>query len=327
MIKFAEVSSTPAAPATASPDPNKPPSFTVRKQGSVGHLVPGHARNASIYDPEEGPPYHDYIHGKNQESLPQGRVLHPHVDVSDAKPPTKIQEKKASRYALNGQYPLDQYDHVKMASAYFDEWWKKMPWEDRHEYAVNLCKRASELGIQTSETAQKYGAESLASVEEIKIAFDARRMVLTEPKVAQVLGELEELVLGIKTSGEEKIATVVEGGTIDRRALLAQVLSEFDKMAGISHLYDSDIADPCFSLYGVEKVAAFSETIGNQTVTADDLEYIGANRIHLVRGTFGDDMATEFKKDPVGIYKSLPVSSRKVLANLAKSQNTHDPVI
>ena len=88
-----------------------------------------------------------------QKGAPQGKALKPHVDVSGQEPPTLVHEKKAQHYALPSMetYPLDGYDQVEKAAAYFEEWGKRMPPEMRHEYCVNLVKRASALGIPVSE--------------------------------------------------------------------------------------------------------------------------------------------------------------------------------
>lgn len=328
MIKFAEISNTSLAPAAGPTRPAAAPKAVIRKMGGMGHLVhDGHPKAEGVYEPEEGPGCHDYVHGENVKKLPQMKLMTPHVDVTAQEPPTKMREKKASVTALPGQYPLDSYEQVKAASVYFDEWKDHFSIEDRRTYAINMVKRANELGIPVSDIARKYGAETLAPVEELKVAFAARRALLSDAGAIETLNDLERLVLQVR-EGVDNGVKVAAMGHVMTPEVLSETLGQFDQQTGLAFYYETKyVPDPFFSVYGVEKTAAFSETIGNQTVTADDLEFLAKNRIHLVKGTFDLEMAKEFKTDPVGIYKSLPVAQRKILANLAKSMNSSDPVV
>ena len=316
MIKFAELSNTHTMPASAPPDPSTQSTKAVVQKktaqvpshdGMHSHLVPGHKgedpdKSTDLIFDDGGTP------GTQLKSLPQQKLMKPHVDVTAQEPPTVIHEKKASVYAMKNRYPLDSYAQVKQASAYFDEWWKAMPFEDRHEYAVNMVKRADELGITVSDTARKYGSEKYASSTESSICLDARRILLQDEKHLQLL---------------DKVAA--QRGTIPVDDF-CELVSAFDKTAGLDHHYDRDVPDPYLTTYGWEKKAEFSEVIGNQMVTADDLKFLAANRIMLVKGTFDKDLAEEFKKDPVGIYKSLPMEQRKVFATMARANAAHDPL-
>lgn len=328
MIKFAEISNTSLAPVAGPTRPAATSKAVIRKMGGIGHLVrDGHPKAEGVYEPEEGPACNDYVHGKNVDKLPQMRLMTPHVDVTAQEPPTKMQEKKASVTALPGKYPLDSYMQVKAAAAYFEEWKDHFSIEDRRTFALNMVKRAEELGIPVSDIAKKYGSETLAPVEELKFAFATRRALLTDAESLKVLNDLEDLVLQVK-EGSATGVKVAAMGHVMTPEVLTETLSTFDQQTGLAFYYETKyVPDPFFSVYGLEKKAAFSETIGNQTVTADDLEFLAKNRIHLVKGTFDLEMAKEFKDDPVGIYKSLPVAQRKILANLAKSMNSSDPVV
>lgn len=286
MIKFAEVSGTGAAPAFPSTETTTPlPSKAVVRKTAMA----------------------------------------PHVDVTGREAPSGVsEEKRASRYALRGRYPLDRLDHVKQASAYFEEWWKQLLPEDRHEYAVNLVKRASELGVPVSPLAQKYGSETFASAESLKTAFIMRRNLLDEEgktKHAAMLDALEQLTVDAALSGEKVAAW---RGVPAGPAFFATVLEEFDKQAGLDRFYDSHVPDAYLSIFGDTKTAEFSETLGNLTVTATMLGSLARKGKQKVRDVFGEDLAKEFVSDPVGIYKSLPVEQRKVLGNLASSVSESD---
>lgn len=309
MSKQAELSNTDTMPAEeADQSPEKTKAVVNKKTAAprMGHLVSGKDRHRG----EDATPAETNVdvHKKmHPGSLPQMHLMAPHVDVAGFEPPKKLQVKKAQHYAIGDRYPLDSYEQVKAASAYFDEFGKRMNPADRREYCTNLVKRASALGISISDEARKYGSESFAPEEEIKVALDARRTLLDDKKLVTAL---------------DKLASV--RGQMDPE-FFCMTLSEFDKTAGLDFLYDRDVPDPFFSTYGFEKEATFSEVIGNIRVTEADLEYLAMKRLPLVKGTFSEDLAEKFRKNPVSTFKALPLAQRRVLANMAREQHAGAP--
>lgn len=240
-----------------------------------------------------------HVKGEQPKSNPQAKVLHPHVDVSHCEPPTKHLAKTAHLYALNGRYPLDTYAQVKQASAYFDEYGKHLQPEERREYCLNLVKRAEALGIPLKYNIMKYGGEEFAPEAEIKLAYEMRQRLIIEDGHVQMLNALFE--------------KRAEYGA----ELFCDTLAEFDKLAGLNYSYDKDLVDPYFSTYGVKVAEEFSEIIGNDMVTACDLERAARVGAKALRSTFGEDFTVEFQKDPVGIFKSLPRDQKKIIMRMA----------
>jgi len=311
-FKGAEVNGTTTAPmeepGKLSPTPSK---TTINKTARVGHLV-----SASKSDHEEMLQENSAIAGEGPKSLPQAKHLQPTVDVTNAKPPTYVTEKKASKYALPSlsRYPLDSYAQVKAAGSYFGEYYKFFAPEERREYAVNLVKQASAMAIDIPDIAHKYGAEGLAPETEIKIAFDARRAELQAyPDVLRVLDAVEDVIL---TQGGSKLASLALH-PVEACALL----SEFDKDTGLNRSYDKTIPDPYFSIFGNEKIASkssWSDIIGNDMITYADLKRLAHVGTHTVRDTFGEDFQEEFRKDPIGVYESLPRDQKKMVIHMAQ---------
>ena len=308
-FKGAEVNGTMTAPmeepGKLSPTPSK---TTINKTARVGHLV-----SASKSDHEEMLQENSAIAGEGPKSLPQAKHLHPTVDVTNAKPPTYVTEKKANLYALPGRYPIDSYAQVKAASAYFGEHYKLFAPEERREYAVNLMKQASAMAIDVPDIARKYGAQGLAPEFEIKIAFDARRSELQAyPDVLRVLDAVEDVIL---TQGGAKLASLALH-PVEACALL----SEFDKDTGLNRSYDKTIPDPYLSIFGEKTAskAAWSDIIGNDMITYSDLKRLAHVGTHTVRDTFGEDFQEEFRKDPIGVYESLPRDQKKMVIHMAQ---------
>lgn len=225
--------------------------------------------------------------------------MSPHVDVSTKEASVQYVEKKASLYALEDRYPLDSYVQVKEATAYFEEYGMRLSPEQRHEYCMNLVKRANDLSIELPIDVRKYGSETYAPEAEIKVAFDIRRNVLLDPAEKLILAELEE-----------------KRAMLDPE-LFCLTLSEFDKTAGLDHHYDSYVPDPFYSTYGVKEAEEYIFVDGNDRVNGYELELLGTTRFSSLAATFGQDFAKEFQKDPVGIFKSMPVVQKKMIIHMA----------
>jgi hypothetical protein len=225
--------------------------------------------------------------------------LEPHVDVTGIDT-SRVIEKRALRYAVGGKYwPLDSYTQVKLASEYFDERSREFSPEIRREYCANMVKRANELGIAVSDTARKYGSPTYAPEAEIKVACDMRR------------GYLEEKELAMLDSLLEKRASIDP-------EVFCEVLSGIDKLGQIDWLYGRQIIDPYYSTYGFEKRAENDVWIdGNDYVTKQQIEEFGATGHTTVTASYGQEFATEFQKDPWGVFSSLPVDQKRRFGRMA----------
>lgn len=229
--------------------------------------------------------------------------MRPHVDVTNKEASQLRMPQYVNHFALKGRYPIDSYPQVKQAVAYFVDYGPQFPPEHRHEYCANLSKRASALGVEMPRHMRKYGGSEYAPEEDLQAAMEMRRNVIMSPEVADVL---------------EKIAAM--------RATLppivfAQILSEFDKTAGIDQYWDQAIFDPYYSTFGLtektaeEECSEFVDVIGNARITGDQLKAVA--RTKCFKQLFGGDLHDEFKQDPVGIYKSLPREQKLMVINMA----------
>lgn len=244
------------------------------------------------------------VSGTQPASHPQAKPVNPRVDVSGKEPPKVIQEKSASRFALPsiGRYPLDAYSDVEKAAAYFDEHYHAFSPGHRHEFGVNLVKRASELGIPVGESALKHGSTKYASAEDMQMALDCRRSILQDDTM---LGVLEALS---KTAG-----------AVDPM-LFAATLAEFDKLAGLEPLYDGEIPDPYSTTFGAVKLAADedgSTIIGNDVIYHKDLIQLAKTDAIGLKRFYGDAFMERFRNNPIGTFKSLPKAQQKVVGRLA----------
>jgi hypothetical protein len=325
MMKGAEASGTPLMP-------NQPqsvntvgmaPKTVIQKTATLGHLVAsGHSHHGGEQSVEP-----DVVHPPTHEQkpkLPQAGHLKPTCDVTNFEAPVRMREKKASIFALPSveKYPLDSYDQVKTADAWFGQYANHLSPSQRREFAVNFMKRASDLDIHTAnEDLKRYGTNSLASEAEIKAAFDARRLEVAHNSDAlALLGQVEKVA---------RTRIWREAGTITQFSpeQICDVIEEFDKVAGLNYRYDV-IPDPFYTVYGFDKTAAgkkdnndpaWSDQIASAYVTSEDLHRLAQIGAFAVKTTFGADFQEEFLKDPVGMYESLPRVQKKMLIHMANS--------
>lgn len=240
---------------------------------------------------------------------PQASPINPRVNVEGKEPPVPKKEKAAGFFALPSmrRYPLDSFAEVEKAAEYFDEWSARFAPAHRREYCLNLVKRAEALGITTSEKIRKYGSAGRAPAEEVSIHIDARRGVVTD--------DVHSIALDKLASGWHAIPPEI----------LVETLAEFDKIAGIDYLYDEQIADPYWTVFG-EKTAqddAGTHVIENELVSNAQLRLLAKSPCDGLCTLFGKDFVQEFKKDPVGIFNSLPMDQKKIVARMAN--DLHSP--
>jgi hypothetical protein len=243
------------------------------------------------------------MHGEQPNAAPQTKVMHPHVDVHHLEPVSNVIEKKASVYAIRGKYPLDSYGQVKAASAYFDEFGRRLSPSDRREFCLNLLDRADQLNIKVAEAVRHYGGKELALPDHLKVAMDLRVSCLED-----------ETHIDMITSLFEKQAELGP-------ELFLETLVEFDKLAGLDYLYDKAVPDPYYSLFYKAAEAEFSFVDGNDMITEDDLRRLSKVGTKAIKHTFGEDFMVEFQKDPVAIFKSLPRDQKKMIMHMANDNS------
>lgn len=238
-----------------------------------------------------------------QEHRSKHASMSPYVDVTDKTAPARSSAKVASVYALAGKYPLDSYEQVKEAGAYFAEFGMRLSPEQRRDFCTSFIKRAEALNLPVSEHVRHYGGDAFGTPDMLKTAHDLRAFVLTDETHRAMLDGLFEKAAEL---GPE---------------LFCETLGEFDKLAGLHYLYDKDIPDPYFSTFYKQAEEDFSWLDGNEMLTEEDLRRFAKVSTKAMSDRFGEDFAVEFRKDPVGIFKSLPTDQKKIVARMANENS------
>ena len=151
-----------------------------------------------------------------------------------------------------------------------------------------MVKRASALSIGTSDLAEHYGGTK-AGPTQIKVAFDARRLALTDSVELEVLDKVA--AAAHQMDGED----------------VAACLTELDHALGLDAHWGGDIPDPYYSAFSKtagkqESEVAPDESIivGNEYVTQRKLVEFAKMRQENMKERFGDDMALEFLAEARG---------------------------
>lgn len=209
-----------------------------------------------------------------------------------------------TQYAMPTQqkYPIDSYEDVKTAAAYFDEHVSAFQLEDRREFAVSLGNRMEELGFPLTENVSKYAGHEYGPHVDV---------------------ELMARVRNYEGTGHEAMYSVL----LEKRAstppyVMLEALHEFDTLTGAAKYYDAPLGfrDPFQAVYG--KVAAaepgmWSWSEGNEYVTDGMLKDLAVNRYPSLDRAFGMDVRKSFQQDPVGVFSSMPDPQKVVIARLA----------
>lgn len=231
----------------------------------------------------------------------------PYVDMSGWDPSSAaygMPQPAARETLVEGHYPIDGYDQVKMASAYFEENWREFDPRRRHEYCVKLASRMEKLGMAVPEDISRYGSETYAA--DVDSYVEARRGWVKE----EFYPALETLL--------EKRAQVSPG-------TFAEALEEFDNMTGLRWHWGAQIADPWYSTFGpsLEKVAelAWCYSEDGARCDEDDLKALAMNGHTQLVKAFGADFAKEFAKSPKTFFNALPAPNKKILARMAMDRS------
>jgi len=231
----------------------------------------------------------------------------PHMDISGWDPRQAFTnvEPEAVETLLRGHYPVDTYDQVKTASAYFDENWQQFAARDRHTYCVKLAQKLASLGLPISEDIERYGSTTYAA--DVDEMTNVRRNLVPE----EFRSSLDMLL--------EKRASVTP-------ETFAEALSDFDHMTNLHFHWGTNLMDPWYTTFGPSKEKLASATwtydeLGARTDEAE-LKNLAMNGHHLVTKTFGAKFADEFSKSPKAFFEALPKPQKLVLARMASDRRS-----
>ena len=228
-----------------------------------------------------------------------------YVDVTGKEAPIKLVKKAHSRYCLekqgSGKYPIDTYGEVLDASKWFSDHGDSLHPSDRREYCVKLASRADELGVLIPDNIRKYAGTSYAPMEDVKFAVSTRMQFWADDSPER------DMLSGLMS----KCASIEPD-------VFCEALRQFDEATGMNHHYDTDVIDPWFATYALEKVAEWSWSEGADILKENQLvEGVGnAGNIYQIKERFGEDVASGLAKNPTAIFDSLPLDTKRIICRI-----------
>jgi hypothetical protein len=208
---------------------------------------------------------------------------------------------------LDGQLSLLPFDNVVKARDYFEEEGMSMHPRDRHEFCVKLAARADQIGVPVSDTVRKYGSTTFAPRGAIKVAFECR---------SQLWSSLDDQI------GDSVAMQLLEKRASMGPDVFVEALAELDAQTEVDQYWDNEIPDPWLSVFGFEKVAAWTWQQSGEYLTEGALKRFAAECGDVVRGRFGEEMAKSMAEKPTVIFDSLPLEQKRVIARMAQQQES-----
>lgn len=195
-------------------------------------------------------------------------------------------------------YPIDSWDRVKVAERYFLEEGVRMAPHTRRQYAEKLAAKATEIGFPLNEKVAEHGSKTWAPADNVEASICARKTASDENGRAF----LDELFEKRASIGPE---------------LYAECLRHYDVDHGLDSLWGRTIPDPWESTFGIDKTAEVIWESGTERLTDSQLFNLAKNGIETFIQQFSDHAASDFAKDPRGIFDSMPEPQKKLIARMA----------
>ncbi len=210
-------------------------------------------------------------------------------------------------YALDRRYPMPDGAFVKKASQYFQDHYREfLDVEDRATYARNVLARADELKCELSKEASSllstYGGSSYGDMLSSQIRV-RQNLLEDRPELSQALSKL----------ASHKAGTAPE--------TFARALHLFDKRASLTKYYDSYLADPYKSTFGMSKKATgyrWEDSTSGASIDGSKLVKVAQEKYEEIKSHFGTTLAESLQKHPEQIFESLPTDAKLVIVNIAQ---------
>lgn len=199
------------------------------------------------------------------------------------------------------KYAMPDGDSVKIASAYFKKYAADLNPDHRHQFASKVLDRAEELDVDLGGKSHLEKWASPHYNDHIDWYLEQRKSLLPrDPDKCEMLDKLASLK------------------SVTEPPVFAQALREFDKMSGLDRYYDRGVTDPWESTMSHEKVASWSQDIDGMILTEDDLKKVAASG--KLKSHFGEAFNSQFQKNAVQIFESLPDPEKTVIKQMATGE-------
>jgi hypothetical protein len=220
-------------------------------------------------------------------------------------------------FALNDKYPIETTEQLIKAAEYVDKNLSRFHPDDRVKIASKLDSRSNHLKVNLNQgwiTNYTRMQKSAQLSPDFESAMEMRKQACLRHKIS--LTPIDGLE---KTP--EPVAIIDEivkvSSTMNSKELLDTIV-EFDKRAAIEYLYDQQIIDPYITVFGSLSNPEFDAVKLAGEATQYDLVRGSRDQEKLasVKETFGEDFASNFRKNPILSLEGMKGPEKELLSTL-----------
>jgi hypothetical protein len=198
------------------------------------------------------------------------------------------------------KYAMPDSGYVSKAATYFDKYAMDLPPKYRHQFAISVVNRAEELDVDVSDSAQLAKWAGADWNRHVEAHLEQRKSLLPRnPGAREILNKLA--------------ASLSETNPVD----MAEALQVFDESTGLTRYYGKGVTEPYESV--MDKTgSSWSDEIDGQTLTEDDLRKAAAST--KLASYLGSSFASQFAKNPVEIFESLPSTEKILIGQISRGE-------
>jgi len=198
---------------------------------------------------------------------------------------------KASSLIPRNMYPLNTKPNIEAAISYFNKYAEDILPGYKKQLACNIVKNASRFDINVPDSVSIYASKKAGN---------------------KCYSNIMSRIQVVKTAQEKALAANIADRSKEWDAgKIVDIISDFDKIAGIEKYYGRQIKDPYITVF--EKYAAI-ESDGSDIVKDLDLQsYANSEATYELKGHLPQEAIDKFLVDPVKTYKSMPDVQKEVI--------------
>jgi len=215
-------------------------------------------------------------------------------------------------YALKNKYPIETEGQLKTASDYFDKYINRFDATERAVIASNIEKRASDLSVDIDADWIKNYSRITKTASAYSPDFEYNMKMRKE---ACMVGNIKIKTSNQSLRGEDMIEKISSQKSNISPKDMVNLISEFDKLAGLECLYDDRINDPIFTVFGSSNRSNYDRI--KVASGLFDTDIVSASRdkdfIEKVSAYFGEKFAEDFRSKPLNTFTSMSAPEKSLM--------------
>ena len=211
------------------------------------------------------------------------------------------------------RYPLNTAEQVKTAQEYFDHNLVGLSMDERVEMAHNIKKRANDLSVKIASS----NIINYSNCKSYSPEFE-RNMLMRKMACHTFNAKID--IGGNEIPAEKLVEKLAANYRDCKPTQMVQIIRDLDKKAGMDGLWNSEMRDPYFTVFGSTfnpnyDMEKYAEGITDETLRTFSTSPGAKDKLMVY---FGENIAQDFIKDPVSVYKSFEYTEKEAMNNLIR---------